>query len=61
MEELREIAFDAEDEDEDDCSECKNVDLASDLDDEETNTEDAENTGVVTDAKDDAATDDAWK
>lgn len=52
LEELREIAFDAEDE---------NEDSASDLDDEETNTEDAENTAGVTETKDDAATDDSWK
>lgn len=52
MEELREIAFDVED----DNPECKNED-ALNLEDEETNTKDAENTGVVTEAEDNTASD----
>ncbi|XP_026785313.1 geminin [Pangasianodon hypophthalmus] len=59
LEELREIAFDAEDENED--PECKNADSGSDLEDEETNTEDAENTTVVTETEDNTAPDDASK
>lgn len=58
MEELREIAFDAEEEDEDEDRERKNED-SSDLEDEETDTEDAENTRVVNETEDNAATDDA--
>lgn len=52
MEELREIAFDAEDED--DSSVCKNEVSGSDLEDEEINTED-ENT-VPTPETDNPAT-----
>lgn len=50
LEELREIAFDDEDEDED--SESKNEDTGSDLEDEETNTEARE---VVAETEDNAA------
>lgn len=53
MEELQEIAFDVEDED----PECKNEDPLNDLEDEETTTEDAENTGAVTEAEDNTAPD----
>ncbi|MCI4391967.1 hypothetical protein PGIGA_G00140450 [Pangasianodon gigas] len=60
LEELREIAFDA-DENEDEDPECKNADSGSDLEDEETNTEDAENTTVVTETEDNTAPDDASK
>lgn len=51
LEDLREIAFDAEDEDED--PESKDEDSGSDQEDEETNTEDAE---VVDETEADATT-----
>ncbi|XP_053469086.1 geminin [Ictalurus furcatus] len=55
LEELREIAFDAEDEG----PECKYEDSGSDLEDEEETKAEAKNTGVVTETEDNTVSDDS--